>query len=80
MFRNCKTLKHDLIVYTIMNKFKAKGKTNWEAAGRVKEELRKKNISAGTSIYNNHIINRFYKIRKAVRQTKQEFNEFNLEL
>lgn len=77
MFRNCKTLKHDLIVYTTMNKYRAKGRTNWDSANRVKEELTKAKISSGYSIYNWNIINRFYKIRIAIRETKIEFELIN---
>ncbi len=72
MFKDCKTLKHDLIVYTIMNKYRAKGKDNWLSAEKTLIQLRLNNIQLRFTPYLNTIISRFYKIKKAIRDTKEE--------
>lgn len=72
MFRDCKTLKHDLIVYKTMTKYRALKKGNWYAAEKTKEELYKQNVKLRFTPYLHTIIARFYKIRKAIKDTQQE--------
>lgn len=68
------TIEYDYIIWIVMNYYRALRKTNWDSAEQVRSHLQKHNLSNGRfSPYNNHIINRFYKIRIAINESKIEY-------
>jgi len=72
LFRDCNTLKKDFIIYSIMNKYRARGIDNQFCAEFTKETLNESGVVLRFTPYYNTIMSRFYKIRKAIRDTKNE--------
>jgi hypothetical protein len=69
--RNQLTPERDFIIYKTFTEGRARGIDNWILGAAVKERLARENVKYNFAPCYNSIINRFYKIRKAIKDTSE---------
>ncbi len=69
----CLTLEYDFWLYKTFLKYKALRKDNWYCAIKAEEVLRKKKLLKRFHLYQWYIINRFFKIRKAISESRRTY-------